>query len=51
MDMGLEISYGTTALGLLAALIFRVLQYLFRDRHAVQAADEVVRERYKRNEP
>ena len=50
MDMGLEIIYGIAALVLLTALIFGVLQHHFRNRRAVQAADEIVRERYKRNE-
>jgi hypothetical protein len=35
---------------LLAALIFGVLQYRYRDRAAAQAGGEIVKERYKRNE-
>ncbi|MCA6120315.1 hypothetical protein J6500_00125 [Bradyrhizobium sp. WSM 1704] len=50
MDMGLEIIYGIGALVLLTALIFAVLQHYFRNRRAVQVGDEVVRERYERNE-
>ncbi|MGF6305933.1 hypothetical protein ABIB82_000647 [Bradyrhizobium sp. i1.8.4] len=50
MDMGLEIIYGVGALVLLTALIFCVLQYHFRNRRAVQAGEQVVRERYERNE-
>ncbi|MGY4227313.1 hypothetical protein ACVMIH_004674 [Bradyrhizobium sp. USDA 4503] len=50
MDMGLEIIYGIGALALLTALIFGVLQHHFRSRRTVQAGEEVVRERYKRNE-
>ncbi|MHC2334571.1 hypothetical protein [Bradyrhizobium sp. USDA 4454] len=50
MDMGLEIIYGIAALVLLTALIFGVLQHQFRKKRAVRAADEIVRERYKRNE-
>ncbi|MCP3416107.1 hypothetical protein NLM16_18575 [Bradyrhizobium brasilense] len=50
MDMGLEIIYGIGALVLLTALIFGVLQHHFRSRRAVQAGEEVVRDRYKRNE-
>jgi hypothetical protein len=50
MDMGLEIIYGIGALVLLTALIFGVLQHHFRSRRALQAGEEVVRERYQRNE-
>ena len=35
---------------LLAALIFGVLRYHYRDRRAVRTGREVARERYKRNE-
>jgi hypothetical protein len=45
--MGFEAVYGIGAVLLLAALIFGVLQYHYRDRRTVR---EVVRERYKRNE-
>ena len=48
--MGLEIIYGIGALVLLTALIFGVLQHHFRKRRAVQLGDDVVRERYERNE-
>jgi len=49
MDMGLEIIYGIAAFVLLTALIFAVLQHHFRNRRSVQT-DEVVRERFERNE-
>ena len=45
--MGFEAVYGIGAVLLLAALIFGVLQYHYRDR---RTGGEVVRERYKRNE-
>lgn len=50
MDMGLEFIYGIGALILLTALIFGVLQHHYRNTRAVQAGDEIVRERYERNE-
>ena len=48
--MGFEAVYGIGAVLLLAALIFGVLQYHYRDRRAVRTGGEVARERYKRNE-
>jgi hypothetical protein len=49
-NMGLEIVYAVGALLLLTALIFGVLQYHYRDRRAVRVGEEIVRERYERNE-
>jgi MYXO-CTERM domain-containing protein len=46
----MEIVYFIGAFVLLAALIFGVLQYRYRDRAAAQAGGEIVKERYKRNE-
>ena len=43
--MGFEAVYGIGAVLLLAALIFGVLRYHYRDRRAVR---EVARERYKK---
>ncbi len=50
MDMGLEIIHGIAAFVLLTALIFAVLQHQFPNRRSVQTGDEVVRERFERNE-
>ncbi|MBR0797420.1 hypothetical protein JQ615_18695 [Bradyrhizobium jicamae] len=49
MDIGWEIAFGVGALILLTALIFGVLQYHYRDRRAVQAGEDIVRDRYKRD--
>lgn len=46
----MEIVYFLGAFVLLAALIFGVLQYHYRNRTAVRAGGEIVKERYKRNE-
>ena len=46
----MEIVYFPGAFVLLAALIFGVLQYRYRDRAAAQAGGEIVKERYKWNE-
>jgi hypothetical protein len=46
----MEIVYFFGAFILLAALIYGVLQYHYRNRAAVKAGGEVVRERYKRDE-
>lgn len=48
--MGLEIVYFLGALILLTALIFGTLQYHFRNRRATRIGEEIVRERYERNE-
>ena len=48
--IGFEAVYGIGAVLLLAALIFGVLQYNYRDRRAVRTGGEDARERYKRNE-
>lgn len=50
MDMGLEIIYGIGSLVLLTALIFAVFQYHFRNRRLAKKAEDVVRERYERNQ-
>jgi hypothetical protein len=46
--MGFEAVYGIGAVLLLAALIFGVLRYHYRDRRAVRTGREVARERYKK---
>jgi hypothetical protein len=46
----MEIVYFFGAFVLLAALIYGVLQYHFRNRAATKAGGEVVRERYHRDE-
>jgi hypothetical protein len=46
----MEIVYFFGAFILLAALIYGVLQYHYRNRATVKAGGEVVRERYKRDE-
>lgn len=48
--MGQEIFYGVGALVLLTALIYGVLQYRYRNRAAVRKGDEIVEERYRRDE-
>jgi len=46
----MEAVYFLGALILLAALIYGTLQYHYRSRAADLAGDEIVRERYHRNE-
>jgi hypothetical protein len=46
----MEIVYFLGAFVLLAALIYGVLQYHYRNRAAVRAGDEIAKERYRRNE-
>ena len=46
----MEIVYFFGAFILLAALIYGVLQYHYRNRAAVKLGDEIVRERYRRDE-
>ena len=46
----MEIVFFLGAFVLLAALIFGVLQYRYRDRAAVQAGGEIAKERYRRND-
>ena len=46
----MEIVYFFGAFILLAALIYCVLQYHYRNRAAAKLGDEIVRERYRRNE-
>ena len=46
----MEIVYFFGAFVLLAALIYGALQYHYRNRAAVKAGGEIVRERYKRDE-
>jgi hypothetical protein len=48
--MGQEIFYGIGALVLLTALVFGVLQYRYRNRAAVRRGDQIVAERYRRDE-
>jgi hypothetical protein len=48
--MGLEIVYFLGALVLLIALIYGTLSYHYRDRAAVQAGEQIVRERYRNDE-
>lgn len=48
--MGLEAVYFIGAFVLLVALIYGVLSYRYRNRAAVAAGDEIVRERYRKNE-
>ena len=48
--MGQEIFFGLGALVLLTALIYGALQYHYRNRAAVRRGDEVVAERYRRDE-
>ena len=46
----MEIVYIFGAFILLAALIYGVLQYHYRNRAATRLGDEIVRERYRRDE-
>jgi hypothetical protein len=46
----MEAVYFLGALILLTALIYGTLQYHYRNRAATRAGDEVVRERYRKNE-
>lgn len=46
----MEIVYFVGALVLLAALSYGVLQYHYRNRAAVRAGDDVVKERYRRDD-
>lgn len=48
--MGQELFYGIGALVLLTALIYGVLQYRSRNRAAVRRGNEIVAERYRRDE-
>jgi hypothetical protein len=48
--MGQEFFYGIGALVLLTALIYGVLQYRYRNRAAVRRGEEIVAERYRRDE-
>lgn len=48
--MGLEAVYFVGAFVLLAALIYGVLSYRYRNRAAERIGDEVTRERYRRNQ-
>lgn len=48
--MGQEIFYGLGAVVLLIALIYGVLQYRSRNRAAVRRGDEVVADRYRRDD-
>lgn len=48
--MGLEAVYFLGAVVLLAAMIYGVLSYRYRNRAADRVGDEVTRERYRRNE-
>ncbi len=46
----MEIVYFIGAAVLLAALIFGVLQYRYRNRAAVEAGGEIVKARYQRDD-
>lgn len=48
--MGLEALYFVGALILLAGLIYATLSWHYRNRAADRAGEDIVRERYKRNE-
>jgi hypothetical protein len=48
--MGLEIVYFAGALVLLIALIYGTLQYHYRYRTATRAGDDIVHDRYKRDQ-
>ncbi len=48
--MGLESLFFIGAFILLVALIYGVLSYRYRNRAAVRAADEIVAERYRRDQ-
>jgi hypothetical protein len=46
----MEIVYFVGAFVLLSALIYGSLQYHYRNRAAVRAGGEIVKERYRKNE-
>jgi ABC-type dipeptide/oligopeptide/nickel transport system permease component len=48
--MGLEIVYFAGALVLLVALIYGTLSYRYRNRSADRVAEDIVRDRYRKNE-
>jgi hypothetical protein len=48
--MGLEIVYVAGAFVLLVALIYATLAHHYRDRNAVRAGEDVVRDRYRKDE-
>jgi hypothetical protein len=48
--VGIEISYFLGALVLLIALIYGTLSYHYRNRAAVQAGEQIVRDRYRNDE-
>ncbi|WP_187399349.1 hypothetical protein [Bradyrhizobium paxllaeri] len=48
--MGLEAVFFIGAFVLLTALIYGTLSYRYRNRAATEAGEEIVRERYRRNE-
>jgi hypothetical protein len=48
--MGLESLFFVGAFILLAALIYGVLSYHYRNRDAVRSGSEIVSERYRRDE-
>lgn len=48
--MGQEIFFGLGALLLLIALIFTVLQHRYHNRGAVKRGNEIVAERYRKDE-
>jgi hypothetical protein len=48
--MGQEIVFGLSALVLLTALIYGVLQYHYRNKAAVRVGDQVVADRYRKDE-
>lgn len=48
--MGLEAVFFIGAFILLVALIYGTLSYRYRNRAAVRAGDEVVRQRYRNDE-
>lgn len=48
--MGLEIVFFICAFFVLLALIYGTLSWHYRNRSAVRVGDEIVRDRYKRND-
>ncbi|WP_198164204.1 hypothetical protein [Bradyrhizobium jicamae] len=48
--MGLEAVYFIGAFVLLTALIYGTLSYRYRNRAATAVGEQIVRERYRRNE-
>jgi hypothetical protein len=48
--MGLEVAYFVGALALLTAMIYGVLSNHYRNRAADRVAEDITRERYRRNE-